>query len=105
MKNTINKYDHDEAFQRAALRLHGEIEKESNIEFDSFRFEADKTIRQHIEQSAGFIKSSTSIKVILKYNGDEREITGSLAEKIYDRYIDLVDEELNPNVCICESLL
>ena len=105
MKNTINKYDHDEAFQRAALRLYVEIEKELNIEFDSFRFEKDKAIRQHREQSARFIKPSTSIKVILKYNGVEREITGSLAEKIYDRYIDLVDEELNPNVCICESLL
>lgn len=105
MKNTINKYNHDEAFQRAAVRLYVEIEKELNIEFDSFRFEKDKTIRQHREQSARFIKPSTSIKVILKYNGVEREITGSLAEKIYDRYIDLVDEELNPNVCICESLL
>lgn len=81
MKNTINKYDQDEAFQRAALRLHVEIEKESNIEFDSFQFEADKTIRQHREQSAGFIKPSTSIKIILKYNGVEREITGSLAKK------------------------
>lgn len=105
MKNTINKYDHDEAFQRAALRLHVEIEKESNIEFDGFQFEADKPIRQHREQSARFIKPSTSVKLILKYNGVEREITGSLAEKIYDRYIDLVNEELNPNVCICESLL
>ena len=105
MKNIINKYDHDEAFQRAALRLHVEIEKELNIEFDGFQFEADKTIQQHREQSAGFIKPSTSIKLILKYNGFEREITGSLAEKIYDRYIDLVNEELNPNVCICESLL
>ena len=105
MKNTINKYDYDEVFQRAALRLHVEIEKELNTEFDSFQFEENKTIRQHREQSAGFIKPSTSIKIILKYNGDEREITGSLAEKIYDRYIDLVDEELNPNVCICESLL
>ena len=81
------------------------LKKELNIEFDSFRFEEDKTIRQHREQSARFIKPSTSIKVILKYNGVEREITGSLAEKIYDRYIDLVNEELNPNVCICESLL
>ena len=105
MKNTINKYDHDEAFQRAALRLHVEIEKELNKEFDNFRFEVDKTILQHREQNAGFIKPSTSIKLILKYNGVEREITGSLAEKIYDRYIDLVNEELNPNVCICESLL
>lgn len=81
MKNTINKYNHDEAFRRAALRLHVEIEKELNVEFDSFQFEADKTIRQHREQSAGFIKPSTSIKLILKYNGVEREITGSLAEK------------------------
>lgn len=81
MKNTINKYDQDEAFQRAALRLHVEIEKESNIEFDSFQFEADKPIRQNREQSAGFIKSSMSIKLILKNNGVEREITGSLAEK------------------------
>ena len=76
-----------------------------NVEFDSFQFEADKTIRQHREQSAGFIKPSTSIKLILKYNGVEREITGALAEKKYERYIDLVNEELNPNVCVCESLL
>lgn len=105
MKNTINKYNHDEAFRRAALRLHVEIEKELNVEFDSFQFEVDKTIRQNREQSAGFIKPSMSIKLILKNNGVEREITGSLAEKKYERYIDLVNEELNPNVCVCESLL
>ena len=105
MKNIINKYNHEEAFQRAALRLHTEIEKELNVEFDSFRFEVDKTIRQQREQSSGFIKPSGSVKIILKYNWLEQEITGSLAEKMYNRYIDLVNEELNQDVCICESLL
>ena len=45
------------------------------------------------------------MKLFIQADQIEQEVTGALAEKMYKRYMDLINEYLNTDICICESLL
>ena len=107
MTKFINEYELEDAQQRAALQLHTEIEEKFCIKFSNFRFEIDEedmTIRQHGEPDRTFTVKRT-VKLFIQADQIEQEVTGALAEKMYKRYMDLINEYLNTDICICESLL
>lgn len=107
MTKFINEYELKDAQQRAALQLHTEIEEEFCIKFSNFRFEIDEedmTMRQYGEPDRTFTVKRT-VKLLIQADWIEQEVAGAFAEKMYRRYLDLINEYLNEGVCYCESLL
>lgn len=102
MKNRIN----DDAQQQAAFQLHIEIENDCKIKFDNFRFqidEEDMTVHRYGEPDETFMVKRT-VRLFLQNNGFEFEIAGPYSERMYRRYLELINQYMN-NEYICESLL
>lgn len=107
MKRIINEHELYDAQQLAALQLHTEIEEKYKIKFDNFTFEIDekKATYYSYTEPSGTAVAERTVRLFLQNDEIEREFIGSFAEEMYTRYLTLVNEYLNKDVCICESLL
>ena len=93
------------AMSEAALQLHGEIEEIQKIKFDNFRFDIDEekmTMHQYGEPPKIFTVNRV-VTLVLEDKWFEQKFDGSFAERMYERYFELINEYMN--VCVCESLL
>lgn len=93
------------AMSEAAMQLHNEIEEERKIKFEDFRFDIDEekmTMHQYGEPPKSFVVNR-SVSLILEGKRFEQKLDGSSAERMYERYIELINKYMNS--CICKSLL
>lgn len=102
----MTNYIFEDAQQQAALQLHIEIEEACKIKFDNFRFQIEEdnvTVFRYREPEETF-KTKRLVRLFLQNNGFEFEVAGPYAERMYRRYLMLINEYMN-NECWCESLL
>lgn len=93
------------AMLEAALQLHGEIEEEQKIKFEDFRFDIDEekmTMHQYGEPPKTFTVNR-SVSLVLEGKRFEQKLDSSFAERMYERYFELINKCMNS--CICKSLL